>query len=478
MSSKEIFELRKSGKTEEALALARAQHAEHADDQWFQRAYGWALFDQIKKLVAENEANKLSIGALNTRLTPLMREFAHMASHLRGDLVFSQILRQAGKVAKVWHDFLKFARWAGIDDFSEEDKKPYVTDDGKKLDSLQKNFIRAICRETASHAALPDADPKLLDWGKDILNKALAQNPNDQWLNYYQSKLHLAQGKADDAIQSLIPILRRQPRAAWPWAQLGEILAPTRPQDALTCLAHATQLAREEQEVGRVRIHLAQLLTKAGRHDEAAEQTRLALQYRETNGYKVPAELQQLLDSNEYQQAVANNALQPLPKMQKAAQTLLEELDPRKLNYTTGVIDHINTAKSLSFVATGHNSGIPLSHRKFPKLAKLPPGTLVDIGQAEADGPAEDWRLSAAKALPDLCENFSGNLERHQGKDFAFINIGETRIFVPPELAADFSTDKHHPVTCIAIKRTDKQGRTGWRCVRLINVDDATRQSP
>lgn len=477
MSSKEIFELRKSGKTEEALALARAKHAEHADDLWFQRAYGWALFDQIKKLVTEHEANKLSIGALNTRLTPLMREFAHMASHLRGDLVFSQLLRQAGKVAKSGTTSSSSRAGPASTTFPRKTKNPTSRTMAKSW-TVCKSFIRAICRETASHAALPDADPKLLDWGKDILNKALAQNPNDQWLNYYQSKLHLAQGKADDAIQSLIPILRRQPRAAWPWAQLGEILAPTRPQDALTCLAHATQLAREEQEVGRVRIHLAQLLTRAGRHNEAAEQTRLALQYRETNGYKLPAELQQLLDSNEYQQAVANNALQPLPKMQKAAQTLLEELDPRKLNYTTGVIDHINTAKSLSFVATGHNSGIPLSHRKFSKVAKLPPGTLVDIGQAEADGPAEDWRLSAAKALPDLCENFSGNLERHQGKDFAFINIGETRIFVPPELAADFSTDKHHPVTCIAIKRTDKQGRTGWRCVRLINVDDATRQSP
>ena len=147
MGSNEIFALRKQGRSAQALEMARAEHPSNADDLWFQRAYGWALYDHVKKLVDAYEEKQLSASGLDAQLTPYMREFARMATALRGDAVFSQMLRLAGKVAKDWRDFLAFARWAGIDSFSEDDKKPFVNPAGKTIDSLQRRFIRAVCRE-------------------------------------------------------------------------------------------------------------------------------------------------------------------------------------------------------------------------------------------------------------------------------------------------------------------------------------------
>lgn len=301
------------------------------------------------------------------------------------------------------------------------------------------------------------------------MEQALQDEPNDQWLNYYQSKLHLIHGEVDLAIKRLAPVLRRQSRAAWPWALLGEILEATRPEDALNCYAHATQLAREEQEVAKVRIHLAQRLVVMGRFNEAAQQASLALKYREQHGYKVPQELQQLLASDWYQLAMANNCLQHLPKVDAFAKALLQELDRQSLTYTQGVIDHINTEKELSYVATSANTGFGLLHRKFARLAALPPGTLVEVGCAEPEGPPLDWRLSEAKVLPGLCETFAGSLERQEGKDFAFIRIARDDIFVPPSLAKAFAAGQQYDVSCLAIRRTNKQGKTGWRAMRLIN---------
>lgn len=95
-----------------------------------------------------------------------MREFARMAESLRGDSAFSQMLRLAGKASRDWSEFLGFARWAGIEDFPDEDKKPFVNDQEKTVDSLQKRFIRAICREVAIGAANVRINPEWIEWGK------------------------------------------------------------------------------------------------------------------------------------------------------------------------------------------------------------------------------------------------------------------------------------------------------------------------
>ena len=468
MSSNQIFALRKQGYSAEALAIARAEHADNSDDVWFLRAYAWALYDHAKKLVEAYESKQLSPFALSGQLTPYMREFAKFANPLRGESTFSQMLRLAGKASKDWQDFLGFARWVGISDFSEEDKTAFVNDQGKSIDSLQKRFTRAICREAVTKVSDPQSDQELIRWGMDILEQALRDEPNDQWLNYYQSKLHLARGESNQAIKRLAPLLRRQSRAAWPWVLLGEILEATRPDDALTCYAHATQLAREEQEVAKVRIHLAQRLALAGRFNEAAQQANLALQYRKQHEFRVPQELQLLLASDWYLQAVANNSLQHLPKVDTSAQALLQELDRQNLTYTQGVIDHINTKKELSYVATGVNTGFGLLHRKFAQFAALPPGTLVEIGCAEPEGSPLDCRLSEAKVLSGLCETLVGSLERQEGKDFAFIRTARDDIFVPPALAKSFSAGQQYKVSCLAIRRTNKQGKTGWRALKFI----------
>lgn len=475
MSSSDIFMLRKQGRSGDALMKAREGFAQNREDVWFLRAYAWTLYDHVKKIVEAYEAKQLSPAALSSQLTPYMREFSKFANLLRKDSAFSQMLRQAGKVSHDWPEFLGFARWVGISDFSEEDCSPFINEQGKKIDSLKVRFIRAICREAVARATDPNSAPALIKWGADVLCNALQESPNDQWLNYYQSKLHLVEGDAEHAIQRLMPVLHRQSKAAWTWALLGEILESARPVDAITCYGHATQLAREEQEVAKIRIHLALRLSLEGRLNEAAEQASLALKYREKHGYKVPQDLAQLVASDWYQQAVANKSLQKLPKMKAEAQMLLQEFDQQRLVYTTGVIDHINTEKALSYVATDATKGFILLHHKFPQVADLPPGVLIDVGFAKQDGPPLAWRSSEATVIPGLCETFIGILEKQEGKDFAFIRTQSGTVFVPPVLAKTFSEGLTYQVTTLAIKRTNKQGKVRWRAV-TVNMQGGDSQ--
>lgn len=468
MTAQEIFALRKKRSYAEALKVARSAYPQNTNDIWFLRAYAWTLYDHVKNITDRYEAKQLSSAELSTQLAPYMREFARFGDQLRGDSAFSQMVRLAGLVSKDWQEFLGFARWAGIDDFAEDDKKSFINDIGRAVDSLQKRFIRAICREAS--AAGSQTNAQWVDWGKNILEHSLQLDPHDQWLNYYKSKLHLAQGEVDQAISRLSPVLHRQSKAAWPWALLGEILETTQPDDAITCYAYSTQLAREEQEVAKIRIHLARQLSQVERYREAAQQVQQASLYREQNKYKVPSDLAQMLASDWYREVLMTNGLQSLPDMSKAARSVLRELERHNLVYIHGVIDHINNEKALTYVATGHDTGFALLHKNFSGLSVVPPGTIVEIGSHERDGPPIDWRISEEKEISGLFETFQGTLQRANGKGFAFIRSRED-VFVTPDIAKDFNFEQQYAVTCIAIKRTNKQGKTGWRAVNIKTVN-------
>lgn len=381
MDSKEIFALRRAGKSAEALEAARAGLSGREDDLWFLRAYAWVLYDQAKQIVEDHERKHVSDSAMASRISPCMQEFAKMAAPLRGDTAFSQILRLAGKVSRHWPDFLAFAQWAGIYGFPAEDRAPFVTDDGKRVDSLQRRFVRAITREAASAAAKGRRDAKPVCWGLSILGQALADDPNDQWFNYYQCKIDLSEDRLEDAVRRLAPILQRQSRAAWPWALLGEILEKTHPEKAVVCYVHATELAREEQEVARVRIRLAELLAAQERFPEAAFQARLAADYREEHNFRTSSELSRLLQSDWYTREIATGRPKPPPKAAIAARKLIPELDARPVVYSLGVVEHINKKKALTYVVTGVENGSPMPHGRFPEIAEVEPGTIIEIGK-------------------------------------------------------------------------------------------------
>lgn len=109
-----------------------------------------------------------------------------------------------------------------------------------------------------------------------------------------------------------------------------------------------------------------------------------------------------------------------------------------------------------------------MKHQRFPGVAELLPGTIVEIGRAQNDGAPLDWRVSDAAAVPDVCETFAGTLERREGKDFGFIRAAAVSVFVPPFLARAFEPGQPHEVVCVAVRSRDKNEKMGWRALKLV----------
>jgi hypothetical protein len=252
---------------------------------------------------------------------------------------------------------------------------------------------------------------------------------------------------------------------------LGEILEASRPDDAIACYGQATQLAREEQEVAKTRIHLAHLLAQAKRFAEAAHQVKLSLAFREQQQFKVPQELAQMAASDWYRGCVADARFQRLPDAGAAAVAILDKINQQNIKYQQGVVDHINMEKGGSYVATAPDGGFFLSHRKFRDVAAVPPGTIVEVGVAAGDNRPAYWRPAFVITIPGLCEALTGQLDRPEGKNFAFIRTEKASVFVPPNLAADVPFDEVTPVRCLAVWRTDKEGKTRWKALAWLPSD-------
>lgn len=470
MSSKEIFALRRQNQFAQALAMARREYPSNSNDIWFIRAYAWCIFDHVKKIVTDYESNRMPPSFLSGQISPFMQEFSQIGLPLKGDGCFSQMLNLANKAAKDWDEFLYFAKWAGLDCFSDEDKKPYITESGDRLDSLQARYLRAVVREVSVRQnKLP---VEILQWAEEVIKVAHDINPNDQWLYYYQSKIYLNNGNVDLAISSLIPVIHRQAKAYWVWGLLASILEKTDPENSLICYIYAGQLARSEQELAKLRITLAKKLSEKGRYAEAGLHVCKALEYRQSNNFKIPDELNQLQNSTWYQDVLKSNEMKKSPSVKEQALEILINLDKDNIVNVRGVIEHHNKTKEMAYVLFGTDEGMPIFYGKFPHVKNMEVGTVLEISYSKINHKKPvSIKVVSEKEIGGLCQIFTGVLNRVSDKNFAFIKSGEESVFVPPNLAEGYQHSVTYQVQCRVIKSRNKQGKLGWRAVEIANLE-------
>lgn len=463
--SSEVSQLRKSGKLLEALTKAREGFGATPNDIFLQRAYGWVIYDLVKQEVQLFEQGKSSPGKVTNRLNEWMDEYKHLDATDRPGMLHSLLLTQILKVSKDWPKFIEFAFWWGTECCRPEDKEPYKADNGKSLPSLEMRLFYAIGRES-SHRA-DTLDPQLLIWAREQLQRGLTIAPDDQWLHYYKSKQLLEEGKVIDAREWLMPVVRRQRRAAWVWSLLGQTFELADNYKAIICSFYAVQVAGQQQEVANTRITLARLLASCERFDEATVQVRKSLEFRSQNNFSVPQPLLQMANANWYLSREGRNDLPKEPDVEESVDGILFGDASGDLLYRLAVINNQNTEKSLAYAAFSSDEGVVLPYRRFSGIADMHVGDIIEIGQAGNDHRPIKYKKSVATEIDGFCKEFVGELSLPSEKPFGFIVTDEVRIFIHPGLMGLAVSMKGQSITCRALRGLDKHGKLGWRALAL-----------
>jgi len=466
--SQQITALRKEGNLDDAEKLASSGFEDNMDNKFFQSAYGWVIYFQLKKIPEDLQAKKITHGKSISLLNYYINLYAKFNLIDKPDLLHSMILTQVLKIDKDWDRFLGFAKWWGVDNFRQEDYKPLELQNGKKIASLNLRFYYRIGRSLSAQYPRIDNETKL--WAEDHLNLILIQNKDDQWLRLYESKLLLLKGDSKGALESIKLILKKPKQEFWAWALLGDIVSLKDSKKAILCYQHAINLSHIPTSVVNVREKLAKLLVLESKHLEAVLQIKKALELRKKLGSnKISNDLNQMISTDWFKKHANANLPKEIDVSNFVVDIIYNEED---LVFKTGVVDNQNKIKKLAHVSFGLSDGVVLTHNQFSEISYVGIGSIINVFFEEGSHSPIRWKRAGQSVIDGLLHEFTGILEQVPEKDFGFIRTTlKENIFVPPDLMYQMKDKVKSKVTCRAILALDKsKGKEGWKALCEIEI--------
>ena len=280
MTVKEIFDLRKQGKIEEAYEAIRPMYAVH-QGKYTTLCMFWTASDILKKRIAENrtdEARKIFEALL--RVLPNIED-ADGRAH-------SAIVRGALRLKKACPAFsmLGFLEHYGVDKLSDADWQDFVptktagNEDStpQRLPSPAQQMLRFAFEEIQLKG---DADSALKVM--PMLQEAMRRNPRYVHNHRYMAVIYCITGEQDKAREIYRQLLTRH-HESYLYAELAQLTDEPGPKAALLCRAIENQ--RQERFCTAYRYMLATLL--AGNADKhAAYELKKCMDTRQALGYPI-----------------------------------------------------------------------------------------------------------------------------------------------------------------------------------------------
>lgn len=295
MTVKEIFELRKQGKIEEAYEAIRPMYAVH-QGKYTTLCMFWTANDILKKRIKEqrlDEAEKIFKALL--RVLPNIED--------KDGKALSSILYDAVTLDKESKSFcmLDFVEQLKVEKLSDEDWKdltpcPSPNGEGNKytIPSVAQQLLTCAFHELQeqmygdfmtkkaplSHDEVLASSLKVMP----LLQEAMRRNPRDKHNQRYMAVVYTIMGDHDKAVDIYHHLLKRS-RDSYLYAELAELTDDPGQKAALYC--QAIQNQRQEKFCTGYRLELAQLLIERDKPRAAHElqkcvATRKALGYHNT----------------------------------------------------------------------------------------------------------------------------------------------------------------------------------------------------
>ena len=285
MTVKEIFDLRKQGKIEEAYEAIRPMYAVH-QGKYTTLCMFWTASDILKKRIKEqrfDEAEKIFKALL--RVLPNIEDKDGKAR--------SSILYEAVTLDKEIKAFsmLDFLSQLQVEQLSDEDWKtitaPAVAGTpSHPIPSVAQQLLTCAFHEIQED---PTADNALK--AMPLLQEAMHRYPRNKNCQRYMAVVYRITGETEKAA-SIYKQLLKYNRDSYLYAELAELTDDPGQKAALYC--RAIQNQRQEKFRTGYRLELARLLLDRDK-PRAAHELQKCIDTRKTLGFGITREMQQML---------------------------------------------------------------------------------------------------------------------------------------------------------------------------------------
>lgn len=286
MTVKEVFDLRKQGRIEEAYEAIRPMYAVHRG-KYTTLCMFWVGNDMLRKRLQEGRtAEAARIFEALLRVAPNIDD--------RDGKVHEAVLHGALRLKEAVpaFDMLGFMRQYGVDHLTDADWQGGMSVP-KEGSGARPHPLPSAAQRIMTHCfhelqQRPDVDRALM--AMPLLQEAMRRQPRDKHTRRYMAVAYRIAGEEAKAADIYRDLLRRH-HDSYLYAELAELTAEPGPRAALLC--RAIQNQRQEQFCTGYRLALARMLV--GRDDSrAAYELQRCLATREGGGLRPSREMQQL----------------------------------------------------------------------------------------------------------------------------------------------------------------------------------------
>lgn len=285
MTVKEVFELRKQGKIEEAYEAIRPMYAVH-QGKYTTLCMFWTASDILKKRIMEQrlvEAEKIFKALL--RVLPNIED--------KDGRVLSSILYEAVTLDKEIRDFsmLDFVSQLNVEQLSDEDWKTITA---PAVDGTPSHPIPSVAQQLltcAFHEIQEDPTVDNALKAMPLLQEAMRRYPRNKNCLRYMAVVYRIMGEKDKAIDIYQQLLKHN-CDSYLYAELAELTDDPGKKAALFC--QAIQNQRQEMFRSGYRLELSRLLIDRDK-SRAAYELLKCIASRKTQGFGITKEIQQMI---------------------------------------------------------------------------------------------------------------------------------------------------------------------------------------
>ena len=285
MTVKEVFQLRKQGKIEEAYEAIRPMYAVH-QGKYTTLCMFWTASDILKKRIMEqrlDEAEKI--------FKALLRVFPNIED--KDGRALSSILYEAVTLDKEIKDFsmLDFVSQLKVEQLSDEDWKTITA---PAVDGTPSHPIPSVAQQLltcAFHEIQEDATVDNALKAMPLLQEAMRRYPRNKNCQRYLAVVYRIMGEKEKAIDIYQQLLKHN-RDSYLYAELAELTDDPGKKAALFC--QAIQNQRQEKYRTGYRFELARLLMDRDK-PKASYELQKCISSRKAQGFGITKEMQQML---------------------------------------------------------------------------------------------------------------------------------------------------------------------------------------
>ena len=486
----EIIALRKCGDYKSAYEMATVHKSEEPDCLWVNNQIGWCLFEMLKanatiaqgeefllrlqEVVDLNNERPLDGFIVNNLVWPIRTFVVNCCSNgnAMDDLLYRTfgllqqipfdpanenygILLGAFIKAKKWAGLKEFIEWWNLDNIKEKDCQPFVTSEGHKTMSVAEQAYIAYSNILLEGIASNTVDEgRVLSYTERLAN-VITSHPDFQYPSFFQAKLLLGIGYKKEAMEALMPFVKKKAKDYWVWDLLGD--AQSDIDLRISCYCKALSCHGKEQYLRKLHLKLCDLFLKKEMYNEASAELVAAIAISKNNGWALPYNYQDYTMETWYLSADKKSDNTEFYKNNVFA---AEQLTYSDYSQTPILVVKINKEKHVAnFVTAEHKMGF-FSCK----------GIKCKVGEAylcrmENDN-GSHYKVYVCEPTDGvkwgLIKEFSGPLAIKQG-GYGF--VGD--IFVHASMINGI--ENNSVVSGMAIPSYDeKKGRWGWSTLRLF----------